>query len=345
MHNNSPLSNFAASLDFGAHVCVNGQLFPDKLKQKMLLFDCVGLPHLQAIRKFMEYAGTLCVDAGDLEESEKFWDIIRDIDTLEEAGFLFDLGSIFEEEFNISDPENRKEEVIDRIILCELHEQYEEACEAWRRNDNTKEETLELLMKFTNYNTITTKLMSHMLRSEHKVNSVPIVRDIGNVQRMQRKSRYSLLGDPSDNLTKGEVVEITLSNIPSPDSCTPWEKIIDFKQDPETRGFLSGLRVWMSASSKDKKKSPVELKDELDWLIFQRKKHLDAHRITSNFDALTAVVVSGAEFAEDIVKVRWGKLAKGIASIVRKKSSLLESEVKAPNQEIEYILRTQEEFS
>jgi len=48
-------------------------------------------------------------------------------------------------------------------------------------------------------------------------------------------------------------------------------------------------------------------------------------------------VVTAAELAEDFVKVKWGKLAKGLFDLTHERIELREAELKAPGRELAYL--------
>jgi hypothetical protein len=151
-------------------------------------------------------------------------------------------------------------------------------------------------------------------------------------------TRQNLNAQPETSIT-----EIVFNKIPVPDDSTPWEKILEFREDPETKGFLQGLRVWMADFPMDKM-SPSEASEKLDWLLFQRTQHLAAHRISHNVTTFGAMFVSAAEIMENFVKIKWGDAAKGIVSLAQRKASLMKMELESPNKELTYLMRAQQAF-
>jgi len=61
------------------------------------------------------------------------------------------------------------------------------------------------------------------------------------------------------------------------------------------------------------------------------------HEIKSGRGVLEAVVVTAAELAENLVKVNWGKLAKGLFNITHERIELREAELQAPGRELAYL--------
>jgi hypothetical protein len=68
------------------------------------------------------------------------------------------------------------------------------------------------------------------------------------------------------------------------------------------------------------------------------------HQMKTKTGVLEIVVTTGAEIAEDLVKFRWGKLAKAPFTITHKKIDLLQAEMKAPGREIAYVVKAKKTF-
>src|ERR1700704_5153000 len=61
------------------------------------------------------------------------------------------------------------------------------------------------------------------------------------------------------------VLEIVLKRLPIPNESTSWEQIIDFRDDSEAAGYLSGLRMWMIDLARQGHTS-LEAEQKLEWL-------------------------------------------------------------------------------
>jgi len=140
-----------------------------------------------------------------------------------------------------------------------------------------------------------------------------------------------------------DVIDITINHLPTPDDSTSWEQIIDFRDDPDTESKFLGFRVWMNEIARAKL-TPLEIEQKLEWLLHEYQQHMKLHRMKTNASALETIIVSGAEFAENLAKLQFGKLAKGLFSIRHRKLALLEGELKSPGREIAFISKAQKLF-
>jgi hypothetical protein len=141
----------------------------------------------------------------------------------------------------------------------------------------------------------------------------------------------------------GDVADITINYLPLPDDSTPWEQILDFRDDPDSERKFLGFRVWMNDIARAKM-TPLEVEQKLEWLIHEYEQHMKLHRMKTNAGAWETIIVTGAEIAENLVKFQFGKAAKALFSIRHRKLALLEGELKSPGREIAFISKAQETF-
>lgn len=139
------------------------------------------------------------------------------------------------------------------------------------------------------------------------------------------------------------VIRITLGALPSPSETTPWESVLDFRRDPETIGKHLRLKGWINRIAKGELRSH-ELEDELEQMLVEYEQYMRYHEIVSTKGVVEALVTTSAEIAEDLVKVKWGKLAKAPFDIARQGMSLFDIERQAPGREVAYILRARNQF-
>lgn len=70
------------------------------------------------------------------------------------------------------------------------------------------------------------------------------------------------------------VLEVVLKSIPIPDDQTPWEDIIEFRNDPESMKRLRRLRMWVRKFAKDTTSTSLaEMKDEIEVLLDEYEEH------------------------------------------------------------------------
>ena len=131
--------------------------------------------------------------------------------------------------------------------------------------------------------------------------------------------------------------------MPVLDDSTPWEKVVEFKGDPDNVGKFAGLKVWMNKAISSGA-SISEIKDELDYLLYQYRKSLELHKIKYHLGTLQRIVVGTAELIENAARLKFSNIAKGLFSAHQEKVDLLQAELTAPGKEIAYIYQAQKTF-
>lgn len=150
------------------------------------------------------------------------------------------------------------------------------------------------------------------------------------------------LEDPKAKKT--DVLQIVLRALPIPSEMIPWEAIIDFRNDPNTAFHLLALKNWMAETAKAQL-SPLEIEEKVEYLINKYQQHLKLHKMKTKAGTMETVVVASAEFLEDMVKFRWGKIAKSLFSFKHRRVALMEGELTAPGNEVAYIVKARQGFS
>jgi hypothetical protein len=141
---------------------------------------------------------------------------------------------------------------------------------------------------------------------------------------------------------KTDVVQITLRALPVPSYSTPWEQILEYRDDPDTADKYLDLRNWMSDVARSDL-STVEIEEKLDYLMSQFRRHMRLHKMKTGQGTVKGLIVSGAKFAENLIKGNLGKLAE--KTLIRKKEvAVMEGELTSPGCEVAYVVQASEAF-
>ena len=167
------------------------------------------------------------------------------------------------------------------------------------------------------------------LREQTNLNAVPIV------------ARWSPVADQS--VTRAEVVQLVISNLPMPGEDISLEDILIFRNEMRSLGFIQGLRVWMNDMASGKL-TPPEVSDKLEDLVSRFSRALQLERMNQESGVVETLVTTTAEIAESLVKFRWSKLAKKLFDVRHKQIDLLKAEMTLPGREVAYIAKARERF-
>ncbi len=143
---------------------------------------------------------------------------------------------------------------------------------------------------------------------------------------------------------KVEVIKIILNLLPIPDDSVPWEQILDYRNDPDSKERAFSLRRWISRVSGEKL-SVSEIQDEAEWLMHEYQKHMNLHKMKTNLMTIEALVKTPLEVLENLIKIKWSKLPDPLFAIKKRTVSILEAELNAPGRELTYIIKANETFA
>lgn len=141
---------------------------------------------------------------------------------------------------------------------------------------------------------------------------------------------------PSGGPKRADVLRVVLNAFPIPADDVSWERIEEFRLDHDSHIKRSRLINWINETGRTDL-SELELSDKLETLLNDYSEHMRIHEIKSERGIVEAVVVTFAELAEDLVKFKWGKLAKGLFAITHERIELREAELQAPGRELAYL--------
>jgi len=142
----------------------------------------------------------------------------------------------------------------------------------------------------------------------------------------------------------GDVLQIVVKNIPEPSELTSLECILAFREDANSIAKRHALRRWARGLTRQGA-SAIEIVEELEWLTNEYECHMKLHDVKTRRGMVEMVVTTSAEIAENLVKLRWGKLAKLPFTLSHRKINLLEAEMTAPGREIAYVVQARKALS
>jgi hypothetical protein len=122
---------------------------------------------------------------------------------------------------------------------------------------------------------------------------------------------------------------VVLKELPQLDTRAPWEDVLGFRQEERTQHRVRSLRRWVRKVVAEEW-SEAELEDEIRELVYEYEKHLRKARISSAKEALEIIIIGSADFVEDVIKLRFGKIAKIAAAAINRRTKFFQEEMTAP---------------
>ena len=146
-----------------------------------------------------------------------------------------------------------------------------------------------------------------------------------------------------DPFYKSKVLEVVLEKLPIPDENIEWQRIIEYRSDPDSQGKFNELRVWMQdISRKDYTKDEIE--ERIKYLMHEYESHLKLHKLKYSHGTIRILVTTSLDVLENAVKLKWGTVAKSLFSLKEKEYDLLQADMNAPGKEVAYLTKTNNIF-
>jgi hypothetical protein len=148
------------------------------------------------------------------------------------------------------------------------------------------------------------------------------------------------------NLSEGKMnaMSAIFKSLPMPGYATPIQEVIDFRKDSEAKGHILSLNNWIiDASTKNLSKTEIEQK--IEYLIFEYGKFIKLHKLKFEMSTFEIIVTTAAEMAENLVRLKFSKIAEKIFEFSKSNLKLMEAELNAPGMEMAYISEAKNKFN
>lgn len=322
----------------------------ESLKQKALLFD--HLAYIGAQHNLKQLDAYLTSPTGsifpDAEDSQWAKQIVNELEWLLDQGIIvdyeFDCSKILWRSQEVREAlENLDKAILDASRLSQIfctaayfgYDRHDEWQDEWQDIEEVlrlkHDKALAGVERFSELAAARLARVVSLDLSTQGLDAFPVLPSLSSF-------------DPIAPQQRGiDAVHVVLKCLPVPSESTPWEQIIEFRNDPESRGKLFALRKWMRNISKSAT-SYSEITEELECLLYEYKRHLHLHRLKFETGVLETLLVTSAEIVENLVKFKWSKATKSLFELKKKKLALLEGEMKIPGSEIAYIAKVKDRF-
>lgn len=284
-------------------------------KRDALLFERIATPGLHLLRE----AHKILPAEQITDESQIYY---AEMDWLEENGVIFEP---------------------DRLADYQLLNKSEEYKWYVEKESSLMDQVVKLTEE--NVSEEDAKVMGRILAAAH-LNSRHTAIMLRDTQGMDAYPLFAGTPVPliAPNTKESPVVRILLKNLPVPDDSVSWEQITDYRADPASKGKFIDLRNWMHEVARSEL-TPIEIEQKIEYLMSQYQRHMNIHKMKTTSGIIETSLVTTAEFAENLVKMKLGNAAKALFAFKQRRIELLEKELTAPGHELAYVLKTQRAFS
>jgi hypothetical protein len=152
------------------------------------------------------------------------------------------------------------------------------------------------------------------------------------------------LFEHSHKVDRGSPVwKIILKEIPQLDTRASWQDVLNFRQEERTQHLTRSLRNWVRKTV-TQDLTPAELEDEVRELVYEYENHLRIAHMSADKGILEFLITGAAEIVENVVKLRFAKIATLASAIRNRRVQLLKEEANAPGRELALISEVKKRF-
>jgi hypothetical protein len=152
-----------------------------------------------------------------------------------------------------------------------------------------------------------------------------------------------LFEQSNDEEHSNPVWQVVLKEMPQLDTRASWPDVLDFRQEQHTQHLIRSLRRWIRKAVAEEW-TQGELEDEIRELIYEYENHLRITRMGTQKGFVEFLITGAADLLENVVKLRFSKIAKVATAIRNRKVKVLEAEASAPGKEIALIPEMKKRF-
>jgi len=143
---------------------------------------------------------------------------------------------------------------------------------------------------------------------------------------------------------KEDMVSVVIQFLPEPDfENTPWEQILDFKENEESKRLLGYLRNWTNKIS-NKQITFCEINEELEYHCQKYEEFIKTQKAKVNYGTFETLLMIPAQMLEGIIRLRPTETVKALFEFKYRRLKLNETEIEAPGRDLAYLIRARQEF-
>jgi hypothetical protein len=141
-----------------------------------------------------------------------------------------------------------------------------------------------------------------------------------------------------------QAAALILTKVPIPGELTPWEAILEIRQNEESNLAFRSLREWTNDIVRSKM-SALELREKIEHETAKIEREMQRLKLKYRMDVLETVVISATEFVENCLKLKPSAALKALFTVRKTRLSLLEAESKLAERGPYYLTNLKRTFS
>ncbi|KOF04470.1 hypothetical protein OB69_01360 [Roseivirga seohaensis subsp. aquiponti] len=147
----------------------------------------------------------------------------------------------------------------------------------------------------------------------------------------------------NSNWRKSYLLGVTMNKLPKLQYDFDLNRLLDFKNDPDTKLKLFALRNWINDISKSEC-SKSELSDKFEYLWYQYMNHIDNYKLKYSLDGGEFLTTISEEILNNLGQLKLGSTIKTLLNFRKRQTLLHQEELETPGKEIAYIFKANQTF-
>jgi hypothetical protein len=275
----------------------------DTLKKRILLYDELWVPAVSS-----------WIKEGHIEGRD-------DEQMLASVAWLVGQGFIKEPPFKVTTGEIKSDAVVKALVKI-----YRDAAESMNKSFSTAMAAAKNAgAAIFNMDIAATRAIAYVLWRDHQKRAFPVIFPF----------RDELAPEGAVDKTQ-QVLTLVLKRLPDPQPDLPLEDIVAFKRDPETIEKFDRFWHWTRKLANGGEGIQA-LEEELDWLLVDYTRQVERASKLARYDRLKIWVVVPAETLENLIKLKFGKIASTLIDLKKASITAHDDELKLPGSEIAYV--------
>ena len=148
---------------------------------------------------------------------------------------------------------------------------------------------------------------------------------------------FDSLEQDDPRVTKYDVVKIEVGALPGPLEYVPWQQILEYRNDPDTKGSFLMIRDWLSEVARGSY-TLDQVAETVEYLVNRFRRNLEAHAINSTTIGLVAYVVTTPEFSQTVACAEADWKTRPLFFVEHLQIGLLEGELSSPGSAVAYLM-------
>jgi hypothetical protein len=131
-----------------------------------------------------------------------------------------------------------------------------------------------------------------------------------------------------------DLIHAVIDTLPLPTTNTPWEAIVDFRNDEDAQIKFRRLRSWLTSMAT---MPPSQVVERASTMVDDYRTYMSIHHKRFSASRLEIILCTAADVAEGLARLKFSTAMRQLFALKHAREELLMAELQAPGREVAYI--------